>query len=186
MRVTIAPRWAQMTIGTSMAPDSGVSSQELHAFAIDTSAAVTRPTTIKALEYWRSRKGDRAMPSRADISPSALRSLLPMIALVEIPGAGDRPTAYTIRLAGDAIHQVFGPLTGKPIDEFLPPDVLKRWTACFEAARSNGAPVRVTTSQVVYQDKTWLQAEVLLAPLGLDGRVTMLLAAVDTWPAMEA
>jgi hypothetical protein len=91
---------------------------ELHPFLIDTNAAFTRPATIKALEYWRSRKGDRVMPARADISPSALRSVLPQIALVEVPSASDRPTAYVIRLAGDAIHQVFGPLTGKPIASF--------------------------------------------------------------------
>ena len=150
---------------------------------IDKSAAFTRPVTVKALDYWRSRKGNRAMPSRADISPAALRSLLPQIALVDVPGVGDRPSAYVVRLAGDAIHQVFGPLTGRPVDEFLPKDELERWIACFEAARTSAAPIRVTTPQVTYQGKTWLQSEVLLAPLGQDDRVLMLLAAVDTWPA---
>ncbi len=155
-------------------------------FVIDTSAAFTRPATIRVLEYWRSRKGDRGMPSRADISPSALRPLLPQIALVDVPTSSERPTAYTIRLAGDAIHQLFGPLTGKPIDEFLPPEALERWIACFEAVRTSAAPVRVAAPQVAYGGKNWLQAEVLLAPLGQDGRVLMLLAAVDTWPAAPA
>lgn len=123
------------------------------------------------------------MPSRADISPSALRSVLPQIALVDVPSAHDRPSAYVVRLAGEAIQQVFGPLTGRPIDEFLPQEVLERWIACFEATRTSAAPIRVTTPQVRYQGKTWLQSEVLLAPLGQDGKIFMLLAAVDTWPA---
>jgi hypothetical protein len=153
-------------------------------YVIDKSAACTRPATIKALEYWRSRKGDKTMPSRADIAPSALRGVLPQIALVDLPGKEECPTAYKVRLAGDAILQVFGPLTGKPVDEILPPETLARWIACFDAARMALAPVRVT-SRVVYQNKTWLQAEVLLAPLGQDDQVVMLLAAVDVWPANE-
>jgi hypothetical protein len=157
---------------------------ELHPFVIDRTAAVTRPSTIKALEYWRARKGARAMPSRADISPAALRAVLPQIGLVDLPGPNDRPTAYTVRLAGDAIQQVFGPLTGKPIDEFLPQDTLARWVTCFDAARTEAAPVRIN-SRVAYQNKTWLQAEVLLAPLGQDGHILMLFAAVDIWPANE-
>src|ERR1700744_2260073 len=130
-----------------MTPDSAAKrgNSDLPHYVIDESAAFTRPATIKALAYWRSQKGDRAMPSRSDISPSALRSVLPQIALVEIPAKGDRPAAYIIRLAGDAIHQVFGPLTGKPIDEFLPPDALSRWIACFAAVRTALAPVRVIT-----------------------------------------
>jgi hypothetical protein len=154
---------------------------EVLPFTIDKSAAFTRPATIKALEYWRTCKGDRAMPSRADISPSALRTVLPQIGLVDVPAAGDRPTAYTVRLAGDAITQVFGPLTGKPIDEFLPPEILERWIACFDTARTSAAPVRAA-SRIAYQNKTWLQSEVLLAPLGQDGHVLMLFAAVDIWP----
>ena len=165
-----------------MTPDGGATGHDLHPFVIDTSAAFTRPTTIRALEYWRSRKGDRVMPSRADISPAALRSVLPQIALVDVPAAGDRPTAYVVRLAGDAIHQTFGPLTGKPVDEILPPEILERWIACFDAARTALAPVRVVAPQIAYQGKTWLQAEAFFAPLGQDGRVLMLLAAVDVWP----
>jgi hypothetical protein len=169
-----------------MKPDNAVKhgAPELPEFVIDRSATFTRPATAKALEYWRSRKGDRAMPSRGDISPSALRGVLPQIALVDVPGPGDRSTAYTVRLAGEAVLQVFGPLTGKSIDEFLPPEILERWMACFEAARTSAAPVRAA-SRVAYQNKTWLQSEVLLAPLGQDGHVFMLFAAVETWPADE-
>ena len=165
--------------------EDGVKRREMPPFVIDKTATFSRSATIQAFEYWRARKGDRDMPSRADISPSALRGVLPNIALVDVPAAGSRPTAYTVRLAGDAIHQVFGPLTGKPIDEFLPPEILERWVTCFEAARTSAAPVRVS-SRIAYQNKTWLQSEVLLAPLGQDGHVFMLFTAVDVWPADPA
>jgi hypothetical protein len=158
---------------------------ELPPFVIDRSATFTRPATIQALEYWRSVKGDRAMPARADISPAALRGVLPQIGLVDLPGPDDRPTAYVIRLAGDAITRVFGTLTGKPIDQILPPHILERWIACFDAARADAAPVRAA-SRIAFQNKTWLQAEVLLAPLGQAGQVSMLFAAVDVWLADEA
>lgn len=158
--------------------------RELLPFVIDRDPKFTRPTAIKALEYWRARKGDRIMPSRADISPAALRGVLPQIALVDVPGAGDPPTGYVVRLAGDAIIQVYGSLTGKPLDQLLPADILMRWVACFDAARTAAAPIGVT-SRVAFQNKTWLQAEVLLAPLGQDDRVCMLFAAVDIWPVAE-
>jgi hypothetical protein len=64
--------------------------------------------------------------------------------------------------------------------------VLTRWVSCFEAVKTSVAPIRVTTPQVSYQGKTWLQSEVLLAPLGQGGQILMLLAAVDTWPAAQA
>lgn len=160
-------------------------SRELRPFVIDRNPHFTRPATAKALEYWRSVKGDRVMPSRADISPAALRGVLPQIALVDVPGAGDPPTSYVVRLAGDAIIQVYGSLTGKPLDQILPSDILSRWVACFDAARTAAVPIGVT-SRVSFQNKTWLQAEVLLAPLGQEDRVCMLFAAVDIWPAEEA
>jgi hypothetical protein len=42
--------------------------------------------------------------------------------------------------------------------------------------------VRVFAPQIAYQGKTWLQAEAFFAPLGQDGQVFMLLAAIDVWP----
>jgi hypothetical protein len=159
--------------------------RELFPFVIDRNLRFTRPTAAKALEYWRSVKGDRAMPSRADISPAALRSILPQIALVDVPAAGDPPTAYVVRLAGDAIVQVYGTLTGKPLDQILPPDILARWVACFDTVRTGAEPVGVT-SRVSFQNKTWLQAEVFIAPLGQDDRVCMLFGTVDVWPIEEA
>lgn len=51
----------------------------------------------RAYEYWNTKRGDRSMPSRADIDPSEIRDLLPGIILVDV--AHD-PTRLTYRLVG--------------------------------------------------------------------------------------
>lgn len=158
---------------------------ELPPLTIDLTVALTRPATIKAYQYWLSLKGGRAMPTRADITPAALREVLPQIALVDVPRPGEPSTAYVTRLAGDAIQRVFGPITGRPLNEIVAPELLPRWIRSFEAARNAAAPVRVA-SRVSFQKKTWLQAEVLFAPLGEGGDITTLFAAIDIWPADEA
>jgi hypothetical protein len=69
------------------------------------------------LKYWRSKLGGRAMPRRADIDPTEIPHLLPHLQLVERVGA-----RYRYRLAGTAIVEAYGgELTGKFVDEVLPP-----------------------------------------------------------------
>ena len=163
--------------------DDAIVEQSLPPIGLDASLAFEHPKTVAALAYWRSKLDGRRMPSRADVDPRQMRGFMPNIALVELRHAPDGSRDYFIRLAGTAIDQVFGPLAGHLIGEFLPPEIELRWRRMLDAARDAGAPIR-TIGRVAFQAKHWLECETLIAPLGFDGRmVSMFFVAVATWEA---
>lgn len=163
--------------------NSGLLEQSLPPIALDELLSFVQPETIAALAYWRSKLGGRPMPSRADLDPRQMRSFMPHIALVELRKAADGSQDYYIRLAGTALEQVFGHLTARLISEFLPPEIEVRWRSMFDAARDAAAPIRAF-GRVAFQRKHWLQCEIMIAPLGNDGKtISMFYAAVATWDA---
>lgn len=50
--------------------------------------------------YWRAKRDGRSMPSRADIDPAEIKSLLPGILLVDVVEADDGGLDFIYRLAG--------------------------------------------------------------------------------------
>jgi hypothetical protein len=68
-------------------------------------AAPRDPRLVALHDYWRGKRGLRAMPARADIDPADFRKLLPNIILCNIDASG-APT--TLRLVGDEIVQFLG------------------------------------------------------------------------------
>jgi hypothetical protein len=148
----------------------------------DKTVSLMREMTAKAYEYWKAARGDRAMPARKDIKPQDMREFVRHIGLVEVRRAADGHAIYFIRLAGAKIESVFGAITGKSLGEFLPVQLEARWRLVFDAALEHPVPVRIA-SRVLFGGKTYLACEVLLAPLGEGGEVSMLFAAVDVWPA---
>ena len=152
---------------------------------VDADAALARPLTIKACDYWRACRGDRAMPARKDISPQGMREFVNNVGLVEVRRSAGGAVDYSIRLAGARIDSVFGSITGKMLGAFLPPQIEARWRGVFDAAVAASAPISVA-SRVAFGRKEYLAAEVFLAPLGEDGQVSMLFAAVEVWPSGPA
>lgn len=136
----------------------------------------------QALAYWRSKHGDKAMPSRADLDPVEMRAFVANVGLVEVlREAGATTPRFRVRLAGTAVEEVFGPLTGQMVAE-LPAYFSERWHNLFLAATEACAPVRLTTD-VMFKDKDYLTAEALMAPLSDDGSiVSMLFICVRFWP----
>lgn len=71
----------------------------------------------RAFVYWQERRGDRAAPSRADLDPTDIPSLLPHLMLVEV-GSGKEQLRY--RLVGTEVERNFGiSMTGRFIDEVM-------------------------------------------------------------------
>jgi hypothetical protein len=148
---------------------------------IDPTVALTRPATIQAYEYWRSVSAGRAMPARKDISPHAMRTFMGHVGLVDRrPGEGGKAD-YVMRLAGARIEDIFGSITGRALADFLPPEIATRWSDTLDEAVAAGAPLRIAGRMAT---KAWLECEVLLAPLGEDGRISMLFGAIEVWPAV--
>ena len=134
-----------------------------------------------AIAYWQSKCRGRAMPARADIDPTEMRPFLPHVGLVETPdGSAARPD-YRIALAGSAIESVLGPLTGRLLQEAVPPMIARRWRSVYEVAVTEAVPIRAT-SRVSFEAKNFLMAELLVAPLtGDPGRVDTLFVSLAFW-----
>jgi len=132
-----------------------------------------------ACAYWTSCCAGRPMPRRADLDPVAMRRFSGHIGLVEV-----RPTAegvdYFIRRAGSRWEDVYGPMTGRYLHEFLPPHLIPSWREVFGTVRAARRPLGVKT-RVDFQCKRWLSIEILVAPLGEGGEVTMLFVSFVAW-----
>jgi hypothetical protein len=73
------------------------------------------PTCVFLRAWWESRRGSRAMPSRADISPSQLKDHLGWVMILDVlPGARD----FRYRLIGTLVTQYFSSdSTGRTVME---------------------------------------------------------------------
>lgn len=144
---------------------------------------LTRAPVIKGRDYWRALRGDRPMPTRADIAPRDLREFLPHVGLMEalpIPGGGED---YFVRIAGGKMEEIFGPMTGQFIQSVLPPETAARWRVILDEVRRSRMPL-AATSRVAYNNLRHLKQEVFIAPLGADGDVRMLFGVLDIWPVI--
>ena len=67
--------------------------------------------------YWLSKRGDRAMPARADIQPGEIRALLPDVLLVDVIEGGKD---FRYRLVGTELERHFGRgVTGRLLSELI-------------------------------------------------------------------
>jgi len=137
-----------------------------------------------ACDYWTLRRGSRAMPSRDDLNPSDMRKFSPHVGLIEIRTDADGQPDYFIRRSGGKWEEIYGQMTGRYLHQFLPPILEGRWRAVFDAVCERNAPVCVR-SGIEFQGKTWLSAEMFVAPLGRDGKVDMLLMCFVSWSSSE-
>jgi hypothetical protein len=152
---------------------------------IDHEVTLTQAMPIKAYDYWRARRANRIMPSRADISPRDMREFLAYAGLIEARKSADGTTDYLVRLAGTGAEEVLGPISGKMFHEFLPPEIETRWRqVCDEVYQSRG-PVSVFT-RMAMEDKNWLRTETFVGPLSDGGEeITMFLLGFAAWPDFD-
>lgn len=145
----------------------------LPSMVLDARLALAHPATRAAREYWETRCKDRTMPARGDLDHAGMRGFIAHVGLVACSG-GDEISTYRIRLAGTEWEAVFGPMTSRCLSEFLSPEIERRWHEVFDAVCDRKAPLRVST-RLGHKGKTWLDAEIFVAPLSEDGdQVTML------------
>jgi hypothetical protein len=130
---------------------------------------IGNPLLQKALALWTERKGERAFPSREDMTPRAMAAFLRNAALVKVIDGG---RDYQFRVVGDAITEIqgnsFQGLTLGEIDKQLPGyGSLLRPTYDLQLAR--GGPVafrgHIRRSPV---NRAFFHETVTL-PLGADG-----------------
>lgn len=135
---------------------------------------VTHPMLANLLAYWHQKRGQRAMPARADIEPAELKALLPHIFMVDVEY---EPFRLRYRLVGSALVDVLGQdIKGKYLDE-MPllfrtfaagayEEVLKVRGPCYKEVRGIAAYFRVAYRR-------------LLLPLSTDGQtINIILGAI--------
>jgi hypothetical protein len=136
--------------------------------AVDRTFGKLRADALRELaDYWLARRGDAAMPRRADVDPMELESHLPRLILAEVLRD---PLRFHFQLVGDELeHQLGARYTGTTIDvgagAFFKP---------YQAVATQTRPIREFI-QYDFNDGDPAGAfERLLLPLSEDGEtVTM-------------
>ena len=130
--------------------------------------------------YWQSKRGDRLMPSRADINPVEMQAFLSHTMLIDVlADQGDNPR-FRLRLVGTHAVGAYGAeITGKYNDEIdLGDQREKVIAACLESVYSK-APVFLSGSIVKQPENETITYERLGVPLSSNGEsVDMILVAV--------
>ena len=89
--------------------------------------------------YWLSKRGTRAMPSRADIDPGELRALLPHVLLVDVIEDGKD---FRYRLVGTELERHFDrAVTGRLLSELVSGAYLDYMRSLYLSAVIEGVPV---------------------------------------------
>ncbi len=125
--------------------------------------------------YWQRKRGERPMPSRADIDPTEFRKLLPYVMLYNAEGLGG---PYTIRLVGTAIVQFVGQDdTGKPCYFGMEPAVAARMTSILDFVVTSRAPKFRVGRALWSRKQEYRSFEAAFMPLSTDGEIVNMIFA---------
>jgi hypothetical protein len=152
------------------------------AFEVDPPRS-SKPALAFLQDYWTAKRGARALPSRADISPAEMKAHLRAIVLVDVlPGFED----FRYRMIGsDVTEHMLGDATGKTLREAF----ARYGQAAIEGAIAGYA--HIARNKVILRlhgSAAWLNQphldfDSLHVPLSDDGEtVNMILSAVAFSP----
>lgn len=131
----------------------------------DSSLSFIDPMHETLLGLWRRKTGDRVMPRRSELSARDLKDILRHLLVFE--RTSTNPSHYKCRLLGTGLHNMAGELTGKMVDEIVPPEHLPRWISSGDLVLDGGQPLRFI-GRVHLEGKEYLNAENLYVPLAND------------------
>ena len=90
-------------------------------------------------DYWRSRAGGRVMPSRSDIDPAAITSLLPGISIID----ASVPSQPIYRLAGTRLREIYGQeVTGKSVFDLELGEKRSYWLTVYRKVVQEQVPMQ--------------------------------------------
>lgn len=133
------------------------------------------PVLGAALAYWRRKRDGRCMPSRRDIDPVEVPTLLPNLQLIEIVAGG----RFRYRLIGTALVEAFGrDYTGQYPDELFDAPRARSIIETHNAVRDARQPLFLR-SRYFSTKNVDIIANRLYLPLSDDDReVNMILGAL--------
>src|SRR5262245_38458221 len=101
--------------------------------------AALAPRVRQLRDYWESKRRGRVMPARADIDPSELKPLLPLLLISEL---FSDPLRVRFRLAGTKVCEAFGfNIAGRWLDELDVAADVPFWLAQYGRMMATQAPV---------------------------------------------
>ena len=135
--------------------------------------SISHPKLQQLYEYWKTKRGARNMPARADIDPLEMMFVIGNIILVDV--LAETPLRFRIRLHGTNLVQRVGyELTGKMLDDLPVNDFRRLAQQSFTEAVITAAPLAGYRDRVI--DGRLTRYETVILPMSGDGeRVDMLL-----------
>lgn len=141
------------------------------AFLAGSKPDIVHAKTRRLYEYWLSRRGDRRFPSRADIDPLDFVYALGDVILVDVDRARDE---FRYRLVGtNCVRRTGYDPTGKTTAAVPGAENRKVVEDHMRAVAGTGEP-SVRVRETVTDNRLYAY-EVMVLPLGADGRVDQLL-----------
>lgn len=154
-------------------------------------AALDVPLLQEVYRYWLGKKGDRALPLRADIEPTEIPHLLPKLFLVEVLQPGP-PMRLRMRLAGTAFRRFFGfDPTGREMSEDDPrldrAQFCSEWREVLQQRRPRWARVRqrLGDAQVDHEGIASVHFTGLVLPLSRDGTAADMLLGATAYDPVD-
>ena len=127
---------------------------------------IADPRLRQLYDYWDGKRGERAMPSRADIDPVEMRFVIGNVILIDVV-PGD-PLRFHIRLHGTNLSErVRFDLTGKMLDEMPSPEFRALTQHSFTRVATTGQPLHAHRDEIL--DNRRRQYETIILPLSSDG-----------------
>lgn len=129
-------------------------------------SAIASEDLKKVAAHWRCARADRAMPGWRDIRPTAIA---PQLSLIWVYRYDRQADAFTGRLAGDTIEQIFGKsFRGTPMTEIYPEADYPRLFARAKRVACEPAFYRGHGTVFRHVDR-WGEGERIMMPLADDG-----------------
>jgi hypothetical protein len=127
---------------------------------------IKHPRLRQLYEYWDGKRGDRPMPSRADIDPLDMRFAIGNIILIDV--IDGEPLKFRIRLHGTNLSErVRFDLTGKMLDEMPQAEFRDLTQQSFAKVVATRRPLHAERDLVL--DKRRRHYETIILPLSSDG-----------------
>ena len=140
---------------------------------------LSQPTKLRLrrlLDYWNEKRGNRPMPSRADIDPLDFQYLLGDIAIVDV--IGDPPRFHFRLFGSNLVARLGADLTGKTPGDHPDPMFGEVMNSTYREVVEKKSPT-MTRRRMIGLSRNLFQFEVLRLPLSSDGkRVDKLLIGV--------
>jgi hypothetical protein len=137
---------------------------------------IKHPKLQQLYDYWSAKRGERKMPSRADLDPLDMTFVMGNVILVDV--IAGTPLGFRIRLHGtNLVERAHYELTGKMLDELPQVEFRDLTRQSFTKVANSGEPLHVLNDRVL--DDQPRRYETIILPLSADdARVEMLLCGM--------